>query len=134
LQSGHRARSLAGRDERQRHALLRDARRDGRDLLHIAETELSKLLDEARRKHWGACGDPPRPEYPPRHLLEQHDGFATEPLPATWGGLAESHDEQRRAFDEQHAGDAAAQIEWEERARRLWEASEHGPGAQPLEP
>jgi hypothetical protein len=110
-------------------AALRDARRDGHDLLAIAETGMSKLLDEVRRRHWEKCGDPPRPEYPPRHLLQQHDGFATEPLPATWSDLPESHDEQRRAFEEQQARDAEAQIEWEARARLAWEASEHGPRA-----
>jgi hypothetical protein len=46
-------------------------------LLTIAQTNVSVLLDGARRQFWDEQGDPPRPEYPPRHLLEQKDGFAT---------------------------------------------------------
>jgi hypothetical protein len=103
-------------------AVLKQAHRDGHDLLHIAETELSRLLDQARRLHWEECGDPPRPEYPPRHLLEQHDGFATEPLDVTWGGLEEDHNAQHRRTEEQHAIDAKAQVEWEAKARRDYEA------------
>ena len=102
-------------------AVLKQARRDGHDLLTIAETELSKLLDQARRLHWEQCGDPPRPEYPPRHLLDQHDGFATEPLDVTWGGLAEDHEAQRASLEEQRAIDARAQVEWEAEARRDYE-------------
>jgi len=102
-------------------AVLRDARRDGHDLLAVAETGMSILLDEVRRRHWEKWGEPPRPEYPPRHLLEPHDGFATEPLECTMGGLPESHDDQRRAFEAQHARDAEAQIQWEAEARRDYE-------------
>lgn len=102
-------------------AILKQLRLGDHDLLHIAETEMSRLLDEARRLHWEECGDPPRPEYPPRHLLEQHDGFATEPLDLTWGGLPEDHGTQRRRLDERHAIDAKAQVEWEAKARREFE-------------
>ena len=104
-------------------ALLRDARLGGCDLLAVAETEMSKLLDEARRRHWAECGEPPRPEYPPRYLLvEEEGGFATEPLESTSGGLPESRDGQWQKFEEQHARDAEAQILWEARARRDFEA------------
>ncbi|HEY0413304.1 MAG TPA: hypothetical protein VGD66_09185 [Allosphingosinicella sp.] len=105
-------------------AELNAARRDGHDLLHIAETNFSKLLDQVRRRHWEACGDPPRPEHPPRHLLDEHDGFATEPLGSTTVGDGDprSHEAQRRAFEEQRARDAEAQIEWEAEARRDYEA------------
>jgi hypothetical protein len=115
-------------------AVLRDARRGEYDLLDIAETAMSKLLDEVRRRHWQVHGAPPRPEYPPRHLLEQHDGFATEPMECARSGLAESLDDQWRAFADRHARDAEAQIEWEARARLAWEASEHGPRAPAAEP
>ncbi|HEX8526136.1 hypothetical protein [Allosphingosinicella sp.] len=100
--------------------VLREVRHDGHDLFHIAETELSTLLDEARRRHWEECGDPPRPEYPPRHLLVEHGGFSTEPLEALRGGHPEglSHNEQRRRYDETYARDAKAQVEWEAEARR----------------
>jgi len=110
-------------------AVLRDARRDGHALLDIAETPMSRLLDRIRRRHWEECGDPPRPEYPPRHLIEEHDGLATESVECARGGLARSMDDQWRAFEAQHALDAAAQVEWEARARLAWEASEQGPGA-----
>lgn len=102
--------------------VLKQARRDGHDLLVIAETELSKLLDYARRLHWEECGDPPRPEYPPRHLLEQHDGYATEPLEAIRGGPELDFAAGRRRLDESYAREAEAQIEWEAKARRDYEA------------
>jgi hypothetical protein len=99
-------------------ALLRDARLGGFDLLAVAETEVSKLLDDARRRYWAECGDPPRPDYPPRHLLvERQEGFAVEPLP-----LAHPLDKDRqREQDEGYARDAHAQIEWEALARRDYE-------------
>jgi hypothetical protein len=100
---------------------LYDCRRGAHDLVVIAETDMSRLLDAARREHWQACGDPPRPEHPPRHLLEEHDGFSTEPLEATWSGQELSHEEQRARFREQHAIDAKAQVEWEAEARRDFE-------------
>ncbi|HEX8224629.1 MAG TPA: hypothetical protein VF605_12500 [Allosphingosinicella sp.] len=97
--------------------VLKRARLGDHGLLTIAETGWSVMLDNARRRFWEAMGEPPRPEYPPRHLLEQQQGYATEPLDATWGGLPEGHQEQRRALEEQHARDALAQVEWEQRAR-----------------
>jgi hypothetical protein len=100
-------------------AYLRDFRCLGHDLLHIAETEMSKLLDQARRVHWEQCGEPPRPDHPPLRLLVQKDGFAIEPLDATYSrhpdGL--THQEQHRLHQERHARDARAQIEWEAEAR-----------------
>lgn len=102
-------------------AVLKQARLGDDDLLHIAETPLSKLLDEARRLHWQECGDPPRPEYPPRHLLVDRGDYAIEPLEAAWGGLGESFEEQSRRFDEQYRSDAEAQVEWEAKARRDYE-------------
>ncbi len=101
--------------------MLHDCRRGDHDLTQIAETDMSRLLDEARREHWQACGDPPRPEYPPRHLLVEHDGFSTEPLESTRGGIELSHEEQWRIFEEQHARDAADHIAWEAEARRDYE-------------
>jgi hypothetical protein len=114
--------------------ILHDCRRGAYDLTLIAETDMSRLLDAARRDHWEACGDPPRPEHPPRHLLEAHDGFSTEPLEATWGGVALSHKEQQRVFAERHAEDAAAQIEWEAEARRDYERRRESGAAHDQEP
>jgi ribosome-associated translation inhibitor RaiA len=101
--------------------VLKQARRDGHDLLHIAETELSKLLDRARRLHWQDCGDPPRPGYPPRHLLVEHDGFATEPLEGPPTDMRESWQERLSRLERQHERDAKAQVEWEAEARRDYE-------------
>lgn len=101
-------------------AILRDARLDGHDLRRIAETDMSKLLDKARRLYWIGQGDPPRPDWPPPHLLHQHDGYATE-----YGegdpGLKPGHEEKRRAVTEQMRKDAEAQVAWEALARRDYE-------------
>jgi hypothetical protein len=113
---------------------LYDCRRGEHDLVVIAETDMSRLLDSARRDHWAACGDPPRPEHPPRHLLKEHDGFSTEPLEATWSGQALSHEEQRRIFAEQYAKDAAAHIEWEAEARRDYDRRREAPPGMDEEP
>ena len=98
----------------------------GVHFIQVAETPFSRLLDEARRRHWEACGEPARPE-PPRHLFEPHHGFALEPCPQAYSGRDLSIDEQWRAFEAQHARDAAALVEWEAKARReaaQWRARE----------
>jgi len=97
--------------------LIGDCHRGGFHLVQIAETPLSRLLDEARRAHHERCGDPPRPE-PPRHLYVQHDGFATQPGEHARSGQALSLEEQWQWWKEQHARDAEAHIEWFARARR----------------
>ena len=100
-------------------AYLRDFRCRGHDLLHIAETELSRLLDEARRLHWEQCGEPPRPA-PPRHLLVESDGVWIEPLESTssdGSGDWRTHEDQQRRLDDRRAAAAAAQIVWEAEAR-----------------
>ncbi len=119
-------------------AYLRDFRCRGHDLLHIAETEMSKLLDQARRLHWDQCGEPPRPGYPPLHLLVQQKGFAIEPLDGTYSNDPDglTHGEQQRVQNERNARDAEAQIAWEAEAREAaaeWrarlEAEENPPRA-----
>jgi hypothetical protein len=105
---------------------------DGRQYLHnrrmgdhpidLAESPLSRVLGEARRRQWAQMGEPERPEHPPcRYLVDRADGFATEPLEFTRGGLPESHEEQQAAFEERHRQDAEAQLEWEAQARRDYE-------------
>ena len=102
-------------------AQLKAARLGRHDLLVVAATPMSQLLDEARRIHWAECGDPPRP-HPPGHLFHEGDGGAMiEPLEATYGGLPQTHDEQQAAFAAQHEQDARAQVEWEAQARRDYE-------------
>ena len=100
-------------------ALLKEARLGPHDLRTIAETPMSKLLDEARRAHWEGCGDPPRPE-PPCHLYEDQGGYCTEPLESYGGG--DDHAAKRLRYEEQHARDAAAQVAWEAEARADWAA------------
>ncbi len=96
-------------------AVLERLRRGDIPIGDVVETPMSRLLGEARRTVWAARGEPERPEHPPRRYLVQHDGFCTEPgESAPRDGL--SVDETWRRFDEQHAADARAQIEWEARA------------------
>jgi hypothetical protein len=114
--------------------VLEDFRCAGHDLVDIAETPMSKLMGEARRMKWAELGEPPRPEHPPRHLLVDHGGFSTEPLEYTKGGIALSHEEQRRIFDERHARDAEEQIAWEARARADAAARRERSEAAPQDP
>jgi hypothetical protein len=103
-------------------------------LLTIAETNVSAYLDAARRTWWDEQGDPPRPEYPPRHLLQQHDGFANEPLTTIQGFHGEGGAEKRAAIDAQIARDAAAQVEWEAEALRDFERRRDSDAANNQEP
>lgn len=101
-------------------SILREAQLDGHPLLRIAETRMSKLLDDARHLYWISQGDPPRPDLPLRHLLQEHDGFATE-YRAREAGLEPGHEEKKREITEQMKRDAAAQVRWEAQARRHYE-------------
>jgi hypothetical protein len=85
--------------------------------IEVAETPFSRLLDEARRQHWAACGEPARPE-PPHHLFQPYHGVALEPCDQAYGGRELSVDEQWQAFKIQHERDAVALVEWETRARQ----------------
>jgi len=115
-------------------AVLQRLRCEGRHLIEVAETPMSRVLGAARRRCWAERGEPDRPEHPPRRYLERHDGCSTEPTEFTRGGIELSHEEQWRRFDERHAADARAQIEWEARAAeqsaawraRVEEARERG--------
>ncbi|HYD14183.1 MAG TPA: hypothetical protein VEC11_15155 [Allosphingosinicella sp.] len=101
-------------------AILSEARLDGHDLLRIAETNMSRLLDKARHLYWIRQGDPPRPDVPPHHLLQEHDGFATE-YGENDPGLRPGHEEKRREITEQMERDAEAQVKWEALARQDYE-------------
>ncbi|HEX8241047.1 MAG TPA: hypothetical protein VF574_15035 [Allosphingosinicella sp.] len=90
---------------------------EGVHFIHVAETPFSRLLDDARRRHWEKLGEPARPE-PPSHLFEAHHGVALEPGPQAYAGRDPSLEEQWRAFEAQHARDASALVEWEAKARR----------------
>jgi hypothetical protein len=115
-------------------AALKRARLGDHGLLAIAETGWSALLDGARRRFWEQAGEPPRPEYPPRHLLVQHDGYATEPLTTSQGFYGEGAAEKRAAIERQCEEDARAQVEWEARAREevaAWRARQKAEQAPP---
>ena len=101
-------------------AALEGLRRGGHGLLDIAETHASRFIDALRRAAWAEAGEPPRP--PLRDdLMQDHGEFRTEPLECTWGGLAESHEEQRARFADRHRRDAEAQLRWEAEAYAEWE-------------
>ncbi|MEA3018012.1 MAG: hypothetical protein QOI38_2734 [Sphingomonadales bacterium] len=102
-------------------AALEGLRRGDHDLLIMAETDISRVLDTVRRIHWERCGEPPRPEYPPRQLLVEHDGYATEPLTGPPGGERLGDRERRREEEARFARAAEAQIAWEAEARSDYE-------------
>ena len=101
--------------------VLCEARRDGHNIFAIAETPMSRMLDDARRALWVEDGAPDRPEHPPRRYLEEHDGYTLEPSQHLTGG--DDWKEQEAARDRRNAEDAAAQIAWEAKARRDYDDS-----------
>lgn len=96
--------------------MLRQARMGKHGLLDIAETDMSRCLDAARREVWAEMDEPDRPEHPPRRYLQGYEGYSTEPTDALHGGDKAFRDEQIATRKKQHREDAAAQIEWERRA------------------
>jgi hypothetical protein len=98
---------------------LRELRaRDGTGLLAIAETPMSRLLDDARRAHWAAMGEPVRPEHPRRDRLVDCGDHSTEDREDVLRGDPEvPHQEQVRRQKEHYAKQAAEQVEWEAKAR-----------------
>jgi hypothetical protein len=108
---------------------LHDFRCGEHYLSEIAETPMSRLLDEHRREIWDGKGEPERPEHPPRRYLLDRGDYSLEPLEVLHGGEI-SHAEQQRAFAERHAADAKAQVAWEAQAHEAKEASEHGAAAR----
>lgn len=96
-------------------------REQGHPLVHIAQTPMSRLLDEVRRRHFAACGEPERPPPVPDDLLEDHGRFSTEPTRYCRGGGDRTINEQLADFAERYRRDAQAQVEWEARATRDYE-------------
>ena len=108
------------------HAIAR-FRRGGHNVLEIADTLMSRMLDAARREQWAKMGEPQRPEHPAEHYVQDHGSHRIEPLqclgrasaappgvdPRKWSEM--DHEEQQRALAELHAKEAAAQVEWEAR-------------------
>jgi hypothetical protein len=107
--------------------VLMEFRKGDHDIVEIAETPFSRMLDAARREKWAELGEPPRPRHPPRDRLVEHDGFSSEPLEYTRGGRPETHAEQQAAFEAEHKRQAEAQIEWEALARRDYERRREEP-------
>ena len=101
--------------------MLRDARMGEHGPLAIAETDMSRCLDAARREVWAEMDEPDRPEYPPRRYLKGYEGYSTEPSEVWHGGTDEVRAAEVAARAKQHREDAAAQVEWESSQRRAYE-------------
>jgi hypothetical protein len=87
-------------------------------LVQIAETPLSRLLDEARRRKWAELGEPMGPPRTPEDLLLDHGRFSTEPSEGIKGGPPESIEAQKQVYEERHRQAAVDQILWEAAARQ----------------
>lgn len=98
-------------------AALEAARPGGNHFMHIAETPLSFLLDEARRAHWEACGDPPRPNRLVDWLKGEEDGYVLEPAGTLQARPDMSFAEQEAELERRYAQAAREQVEWEAEAR-----------------
>ena len=100
-------------------------RRGGHGILDIADTPMTRILDDARHEQWEEMGEPARPEHPQPRYLEDHGTHRIQPLqrigrasaappgidPAEWSEM--TMDDQQRALAELYAREAAAQVAWE---------------------
>jgi len=93
--------------------LLGELRRGGHHITEIAETPMSRTLDDQRRKLWAAMADPDRPEYPPEDYLVHGADHSREPLEYMRGGEESEREEQRAEYARRHAAEAEAQANWE---------------------
>ncbi|HEV2079230.1 MAG TPA: hypothetical protein VGR19_04960 [Allosphingosinicella sp.] len=100
---------------------LNDFRIDRQPLVQIAETPFSKVMGEMRRGLWADMGDPSRPEHPPARYLVDRGRYKLEPQEHIRGGPKAERERQERELEERHRQDAAAQLKWEEEARREFE-------------
>ena len=101
------------------------ARRGGHGILQIADTLMSRMLDDARRLQWERMGEPMRPENTPERYLTdhgthrtaepQHLGRASAPPPGAdpdaWAEM--DMEEQRQLVAAQNRADAEEQVRWE---------------------
>jgi len=95
--------------------LIRDLSVDGHHLSHVAETTMSRLLDEARRDKWAELGEPARPGLPrPDQLVVGGRDYQLIKQEVFRGGP--DREEQERAQKAEYAAAARAQVEWEARA------------------
>jgi hypothetical protein len=95
-----------------------DIRRGGHGILQIADTEMSRILDDARRAQWADMGEPERPEHAPARYLTDHGDHRTEVRAFELGEDRAGREEELRARVEMLAREAAAQIKWESSQRR----------------
>lgn len=79
----------------------------------IAETVMSRLLDDARREQWARLGEPARPA-PPGPDLTIAKGELKLLRQESFSGP--DWKEQMRAYEEAHAAAAREQVEWEAKA------------------
>jgi len=84
--------------------------------IEIAETPLSRLLDETRRACWAESGEPERPPLPPPEQLADHGRYKSGLQDPIRGGP--DWREQELAIKARHEEAARVQIQWEEKARR----------------
>ncbi|HYG28713.1 MAG TPA: hypothetical protein VD887_00705 [Allosphingosinicella sp.] len=83
-------------------------------LISIAETAMTRLLDDARRALWAIHGEPERPPpLRPEQMIDKGDVKLLK-LEAFYGPDVEA---QMRAKDEEYAAAAKEQVEWERKAR-----------------
>jgi hypothetical protein len=89
---------------------------DGQRYPSIASTTMSQLLDDARRHHWAALGEPVRPPaYGPGETIDKGTHILLAG-PALQGGRDSWKEQEAKAKADQAAA-AEAQIAWEEEAR-----------------
>jgi hypothetical protein len=117
---------------------LRELRRGDYSVFEIVTTPMVDWLDRARRDWWRQEGEPERPVHPDPRFLEwkqsmegeyavarqMHAAGCVKPPPGIsekeWAAL--SNPERQAIIDRVRAEDAAAQMEWERRARDEAEA------------
>ena len=101
---------------------------DGDNIMNVAETTMSRLLDEARREKWAELAEPGRPPlHEPGQMIERH-GYRMlrqeQDVPRD-GSYADWVAERKAEY----AAAARAQVEWEEQNRREaeeWRARQGG--------
>jgi hypothetical protein len=80
----------------------------------VAETIMSRLLDDARRDKWAELAEPDRPPpLEPEQMIDKGDYKLLRQECFTGPDL----EEQRRAKQAEYEAAAKAQVEWEEKAR-----------------
>jgi hypothetical protein len=98
---------------------IRDLSVEGHHVNDIAETVMSRLLDETRRDRWAELGEPERPPLPGPDAMIDKGGYKLLKQEVFHGGP--DLQAQYRARDEERRAAARAQVEWEAKARRDYE-------------